>query len=80
MSSFDETTVAHIRKSVVMHEFIDSMDWCLGLDQLSCLDDSDIDALVTDPARRLPLGVTTEIARRDRELFDREAGRTGEAL
>lgn len=80
MPPFDDTTIAHIRKSVVSHGFCDPSDWSLGLEELSHLDDSDIEALVTDPAKRLPLGVTHEIAKRDRELFNREIATTGDRI
>lgn len=80
MSPFDDTTIAHIRKSVVSHGFCDVADWVSGLEELSQLDDSDIDALVTDPTKRLPLGVTPEIAKRDRELFNRESATIGECI
>lgn len=80
MSPFNDTTIAHIRKSVVSHGFCDPADWSLGLEELSYLDESDIDALVTDPAKRLPLGVTPEIAKHDRELFNRANAATGDRI
>lgn len=68
MSPFDDTTIAHIRKSVVSHGFCDPTDWSIGLDELSHMNDEEIDILTSG---WLQPGVSREQAMKDRELFDR---------
>lgn len=76
--STENNTLTHIRTAVVAHAFADPSDWASAISELSCLDDSAIDDLVDgDFFPSLPIGVTADQARRDRDLFDRVAAELG---
>jgi len=39
------TTIAHVSRSVVSHNFIDAKDWAVGIEELGGLSDKRIDKL-----------------------------------
>ena len=39
------TTISHVKRAVVSHNFIDAKDWAAGIDELGSLSDKKIDQL-----------------------------------
>lgn len=73
MQTVDDSTIDHVRKSVVNHNFADSTDWVEGLEELADMSDDDIESIVSFRPFLfpLPLGVSPQQAQQDRELYDR---------
>ena len=76
MQTVHESTTQHVRRAVCHHDFIDSVDWATGLDELATFTDDEIDALTQDEPSDLIIfeeaePVTPEQTAKDRELFDR---------